>query len=263
MNPQYYSIDDELERYEQAARFKGSGIPDTPSMADAVAFNAAKNVEEVYTKMPNGGHVKIAERSITDEASLKRYDTALRDAGVTPSVEDYYAAGFDDDQINAAGLAPKQPAGGRTEPLTDYEKMYVERQGGELLEEGQMLTRDALNLGMVRLLDVIGVPEQQANQLADVVIGQVDTSGGTGLFDTSMAAVDFTPVGAAFGIEEIGAQATRDLQQGNLLGLGLNGLFLVLSAAEAWPLTKAGAKGIKKQIPKIRKAIDDLKKEQE
>jgi len=133
MNPEYYSIDEELDKYEEAARFKGANFPDTPSMVDGTSFNASKNVEEVFTKMPNGGHVKIAEREITSEAKIMRYNAALREQGITPTADDFYAAGFDDQQIAAAGLLNiKSTDGGRTEPLSEYEKMFIERQGGEL-----------------------------------------------------------------------------------------------------------------------------------
>ena len=133
MNPEYYSIDEELDKYEEAARFKGANFPDTPSMVDGTSFNASKNVEEVFTKMPNGGHVKIAEREITPEAKIMRYNAALREQGITPTADDFYAAGFDDQQIAAAGLLNiKSTDGGRTEPLSEYEKMFIERQGGEL-----------------------------------------------------------------------------------------------------------------------------------
>ena len=133
MNPEYYSIDEELDKYEEAARFKGANFPDTPSMVDGTSFNASKNVEEVFTKMPNGGHVKIAEREITPEAKIMRYNAALREQGITPTADDFYAAGFDDQQIATAGLLNiKSTDGGRTEPLSEYEKMFIERQGGEL-----------------------------------------------------------------------------------------------------------------------------------
>jgi len=133
MNPEYYSIDEELDKYEEAARFKGANFPDTPSMVDGTSFNASKNVEEVFTKMPNGGHVKIAEREITSEAKIMRYNAALREQGITPTADDFYAAGFDDQQIAAAGLLNIESTdGGRTEPLSEYEKMFIERQGGEL-----------------------------------------------------------------------------------------------------------------------------------
>jgi hypothetical protein len=133
MNPEYYSIDEELDKYEEAARFKGANFPDTPSMVDGTSFNASKNVEEVFTKMPNGGHVKIAEREITPEAKIMRYNAALREQGITPTADDFYAAGFDDQQIAAAGLLNIESTdGGRTEPLSEYEKMFIERQGGEL-----------------------------------------------------------------------------------------------------------------------------------
>ena len=135
MNPEYYSIDEELDRYEEAARFKGANFPDTPSMVDGTSFNASKNVEEVFTKMPNGGHVKIAEREITPEAKIMRYNAALREQGITPTADDFYAAGFDDEQIASAGfLDIESTSDGRTEPLSEYEKMFVERQGGEIYD---------------------------------------------------------------------------------------------------------------------------------
>jgi hypothetical protein len=262
MNPQYYSIDDELERYEQAARFKGAAIPDTPSMADAVTFNAAKNVEEVYTKMPNGGHVKISERSITDEASLKRYDTALRDAGVTPSVEDYYAFGADDDLIAKAGLSPQAPMGGRTEPLSDFEKLYVERQGGELFEtQSPTMREDVVDLTYMnsegdlrKVFSALGIDEFTARQIAEGIWGNPESSRG----DLGMGAADFLPTGLLFGAQEGMRTYQRGISSGDYLTAGAGALEAGLSFLEALPLTAAGAKGLKKQIPVFRNALAEL-----
>jgi hypothetical protein len=176
-------------------------------------------------------------------------------------VADFEAAGFTAQEVEAAGVMPvTQEKSGRTEPLREGEQLRMLREGGDaaIAAPSRMFMRDDWNRGTVDVLSAIGVPAQQANQIADMVMGQVDTSGGTGIFDTGIGIIDFTPVGLAFGIEEIGDQLNRSIQADDKVGIGTGILFLALSAAEAYPLTKAGAKAVKAQIPSIRKAIADL-----
>jgi hypothetical protein len=176
-------------------------------------------------------------------------------------VADFEAAGFTAQEVEAAGVMPvTQEKSERTEPLREGEQLRILREGGDaaIAAPSRMFMRDDWNRGTVDVLSAIGVPAQQANQIADMVMGQVDTSGGTGIFDTGIGIIDFTPVGLAFGIEEIGDQLNRSIQADDKVGIGTGILFLALSAAEAYPLTKAGAKAVKAQIPSIRQAIADL-----
>jgi len=194
-------------------------------------------------------------------AEVRKYADELQQMEQPFDMADYEAAGFTQREVEDAGIMPvTQEKTGRTEPLREGEELRMRREGAAMVKPSRMFMRDDWNRTTVNLLSAIGVPEQQANQIADVVMGQVDASGGTGMFDTGIGIVDFTPVGFAFGVEEIGDQLNRSIQTDDKLGIGLGAFFLALSAAEAWPLTKAGAKAVKAQIPAIRNALTELGK---
>ena len=262
MNPFNYSIDDELLRYEEAANIKASNVPDTPNTADVVRYNAALGVEEVYTTNPSGGHVKIAERSIDEIAKLKRYDAALREQNVKPSIEDYYAWGADDDMIAEAGLSPQAPMGGRTEPLTEFEQLYVERQGLPTIQPSKPTMRQAItdltyrnSEGDLRkVFTALGIDEFTARQIAEGIWGNPESTRG----DLGMGAADFTPAGLFFGAQEGMQTYQRGMNAGDYLTAGAGALEAGLSFLEALPMTAVGAKALKKNIPAFRQALIDL-----
>ena len=59
------------------------------------------------------------------------YNQSLLDRGMTPTQDDFYAAGFDDAIINEGGFFQQdaQPKSGRTEPLTEDEQKLATDMG--------------------------------------------------------------------------------------------------------------------------------------
>jgi len=253
--------DEEMDKYAEAELISKNPPPVAAIKQKTVNYNPTTGRNDVLTPLSTGGYVKVGDEELPRTEKVQQYARELENIGVPFDMADYEAAGFSAEEVQAAGVMPvEQEKTRRTEPLREGEELRILREGGDaaIAAPSRMFMRDDWNRGTVDVLSAIGVPEQQANQIADVVMGQVDTSGGTGIFDTGIGIIDFTPIGLAFGIEEIGDQLNRSIQEDDKLGIGAGMLFLALSAAEAYPLTKAGAKAVKAQIPAIRQAIADL-----
>jgi len=250
--------DEEIDKYDEATLIASNPPPLAATRDKRAVYNPLNGRNDVLVPLSLGGYVKLGEEPVDRLAEVRDYaDTLDRPFDMA----DYEAAGFTQREVEDAGIMPvTQEKTGRTEPLREGEELRMRREGAAMVKPSRMFMRDDWNRTTVNLLSAIGVPEQQANQIADVVMGQVDASGGTGMFDTGIGIVDFTPVGFAFGVEEIGDQLNRSIQTDDKLGIGLGAFFLALSAAEAWPLTKAGAKAVKAQIPAIRNALTELGK---
>jgi hypothetical protein len=253
--------DEEMDKYAEAELIASNPPPVSLLKNKKLSFNSTTRRNDVLASLSTGGYVKIGEEDISREDQVRQYSRELQGMDMPFDVADFEAAGFTAQEVEAAGVMPvTQEKSGRTEPLREGEQLRMLREGGDaaIAAPSRMFMRDDWNRGTVDVLSAIGVPAQQANQIADLVMGQVDTSGGTGIFDSGVGIIDFTPVGLAFGIEEIGDQLNRSIQADDKIGIGTGMLFMALSAAEAYPLTKAGAKAVKAQIPAIRQAIADL-----
>jgi hypothetical protein len=253
--------DEEMDKYAEAELIASNPPPVSLLKNKKLSFNSTTRRNDVLASLSTGGYVKIGEEDISKEDQVRQYSRELQGMDMPFDVADFEAAGFTAQEVEAAGVMPvEQEKTERTEPLREGEQLRILREGGDaaIAAPSRMFMRDDWNRGTVDVLSAIGVPAQQANQIADLVMGQVDTSGGTGIFDSGVGIIDFTPVGLAFGIEEIGDQLNRSIQADDKIGIGTGMLFMALSAAEAYPLTKAGAKAVKAQIPAIRQAIADL-----
>lgn len=251
--------DEEMDKYAEAELIAKNPPPVAAIKKKTLNYNPTTGRNDVLVSLSSGGYVKVGDEELPRVEQVQKYSRQLE--GMPFDIADYEAAGFSAEEVQAAGVMPvEQKKTGRTEPLREGEQLRILREGGDaaIAAPSRMFMRDNFNRTMRDGLSAIGVPKQQANQIADVVMGQVDTSGGTGLFDTGVGIVDFTPLGLAFGIEEIGDQMNRSIREDDKTGMALGVLFLGLSAAEAYPLTKAGAKAVKAQIPAIRQAIADL-----
>lgn len=105
------------------------------------------------------------------------------------------------------------------------------------------------------LRDKFGMDNYRSYDLARDIFG--DESSPTML--GSMGIADFTPAGAIFG----GQEGARMYQRSDdLVGKGLGGLTVGLSALEAFPMTALMAKGVKRVFPKgaANKVAPDLEK---
>jgi hypothetical protein len=255
-------VDDEFDRYEEAGELEDVRFPRPDIIADKVVLNRSKGVEEFYKSMSSGGFAKIGERQLDLISELKRYDQTLRDAGQTPSVDDYYAFGADDDQILQAGLQPQQPEPSeRKEPLTEFEQLYVERQGEGLIapreetlrERGTRLTYETSQGELRQIFKTLGIDEFTARQIAEGIWGNPESTK-----DLGIGIADFTPAGMFFGAEEGMNTFERGINSGDPMTVGVGALEAGLSFLEAIPATAAGAKALKRNIPAFRQALEEL-----
>ena len=112
------TLDEELDRYisaeEALAANVGSNLNNTKKV-----YNVASNSNEYYSELLGGGNVKVHEQPLTALEDAEKYNQSLLDQGITPTADDFYAAGFDDKIINEGGFINVQPKSGITEPLTE------------------------------------------------------------------------------------------------------------------------------------------------
>ena len=104
------TFDDELDRYAEAAETEQSSIGLNPNVVKKRAYNQETNTTDLFASI-SGGFVKIGEEPLSALADLERYDQSLRSRGVTPTANDFYAAGFDDAVISESGIL--EPSGCR------------------------------------------------------------------------------------------------------------------------------------------------------
>jgi hypothetical protein len=97
------TFDDELDRYAEAAETEQSSIGLNPNVVKKRVYNQEKNTTDLFASI-SGGFVKIGEEPLSALADLERYDQSLRSRGVTPTANDFYAAGFDDAVISESGI---------------------------------------------------------------------------------------------------------------------------------------------------------------
>jgi hypothetical protein len=255
--------DEEIDKYNEATLIAGNPPPLDMTKDKMSVYNPLNGRNDIVVPMSLGGYVKLGEEPVDRITELQGYAKSLSTIGSGGfDALDLEAAGYSAEEIEQAGvISTPVEKSGRTKPLTESEVRRLGREGSDIVEPYRMFMRDDWNRDTVDLMRAIGVPQQQADQIADFFIGQVDTSGGTGIFDSGIAVADFTPIGFAMGVEEVVDQLKRSLNTGDKFGIGFGLLFLALSAAEAYPLTKAGAKAIKQQIPGMRSALIDLGKQ--
>ena len=65
------------------------------------------------------------EQPLTALEDAQMYNQSLLDQGITPTADDFYAAGFDDAIINEGNFINAQAKSGRTQPLTEEEQQLA------------------------------------------------------------------------------------------------------------------------------------------
>lgn len=149
------TFDDELDRYAEAAETEQSSIGLNPNVVKKRAYNQETNTTDLFASI-SGGFVKIGEEPLSALADLERYDQSLRSMGVTPTANDFYAAGFDDAVISESGIldaalpltepvAPEKT--GRVVPLTSAEQEQIIAQGGDIAAQRSQTMRETLVQG--------------------------------------------------------------------------------------------------------------------
>ena len=256
--------DEEMLKYDEAMMIAENHPPLEYIKNKKIAFNSELGVDEVLHPLPSGGYVKIGEMPKDRTREIKGYAQDLQSMGQPFDINNFTSAGYTEDEVMAAGVMPQgQTKTGRTDPLTKGEQLLVQRSGGDLAmprdrtkreidREGFYLNREG---ELRQIFSALGIDEFTARQMAEGIFGNVNSTR-----DLGIGIADFTPQGLFYGAEEGVNTMERGLNSGDNLTVAMGALEAGLSFAEAVPLTAAGAKGIKKNIPAIRAAIEEIGK---
>ncbi len=262
--------DEEMLKYDEAMMIAENHAPLELINNKKIAFNSELGVDEVLHPLPSGGYVKIGEMPKDRTREIKGYAQDLQSMGQPFDIDNFTSAGYTEDEVMAAGVMPQgQEKTGRTDPLTTGEQLLVRRSGGDLAMPREETKReeDRFNLlypyeeGSERegelnsIFTALGIDEFTARQMAEGIFGNVNSTR-----DLGIGIADFTPQGLFYGAEEGVQTYQRGRNSGDNVMAAMGALEAALSFAEAVPVTAAGAKGIKKNIPAIRAAIEEIGK---
>ena len=296
------NTDDEMNRYEEAAVLRQGATPSMITNMRSV-FNTDTGKTDLLAPLPSGGFAKIASEApqimvespamplaeplpVDDSEialqSIRDYQsgTTDKDGIFTPtqmSRDDYLAAGYTDQQIDASGITGQtQQKTGRSEPLSTEEITTILSNGESVFQSYDPTMREngAANLTetLVNLriderreelikqqidpteIDLIIASEQPemlslSENLADVVFGNRNVLG-TGFADFATAGV--------MDMQEGWRMYTQALRTDSSLDRGLGILLMAAGAAEATGVGFLLGKTIKSAIPKVREGLQAM-----
>ncbi len=250
-----------MEKYNQASEL-GQNIPPIDSLTNKkIAYNISTGKNDVLLPMDGGGYVVLAELDKDKTQEIKEYAHILKDMPF--DIKDYEAAGYTLEEVEAAGMMPKPvEKTGRTEPLTRGEELLVTRSGGDLAMPREQTLREKDVQWMTengdgelrQIFEVLGMDEFEARQLAEGIFGNYNSTQG----DLGLGIADFTPMGIFYGSEEGINTYLRGRNSGDNVTAAFGALEAGLSLLEAFPVTAAGAKGLKKNIPLLREGLEEF-----
>tara|TARA_R100001460_G_scaffold13066_1_gene29600 strand:+ start:1890 stop:3407 length:1518 start_codon:yes stop_codon:yes gene_type:complete len=250
-----------MEKYNQAAEL-GQNIPPINSLTKKkIAYNISTGRNDVLLPMEGGGYVVLAELDKDKTQEIKEYAHILKDMPF--DIKDYEAAGYTLEEVEAAGVMPKPvEKTGRTEPLTRGEELLITRSGGSLAKPREQTLREKDVQWMVengegelrQIYEVLGMNYNEALDLARRIFGNVNSTRG----DLGLGIADFTPMGIFYGSEEGINTYLRGRNSGDNVTAAFGALEAGLSLLEAFPVTAAGAKGLKKNIPLLREGLEEF-----
>ncbi len=250
-----------MEKYNQASEL-GQNIPPIDSLTNKkIAYNISTGKNDVLLPMDGGGYVVLAELDKDKTQEIKEYAHILKDMPF--DIKNYEAAGYTLEEVEAAGIMPKPvEKTGRTEPLTRGEELLVTRSGGDLAMPREQTLREKDVQWMTengdgelrQIFEVLGMDEFEARQLAEGIFGNYNSTQG----DLGLGIADFTPMGIFYGSEEGINTYLRGRNSGDNVTAAFGALEAGLSLLEAFPVTAAGAKGLKKNIPLLREGLEEF-----
>jgi hypothetical protein len=267
--------DEEMDRYNEAELIAANPPPLELTQNKMSVFNTSTGRNDIVVPMDAGGFVKLADEPRDRSAEIQQYATELQNIGMPFDLADLEAAGYSAEEINAAGVMPiaAEPSG-RTEPMSEGERLIELRSGGAVIEErpesryytGGDTMREAARYGtylnsegeLRQIFQALGVDEFTARHIAEGIWGNPNSTR-----DLGIGVADFTGFGLFFGAQEGMETFTRGRNTGDPITMGMGALEAGLSVLEAVPLTVAGAKTFKAAIPKLRNAFVDLGKNAE
>jgi len=250
-----------MEKYNQASEL-GQNIPPIDSLTNKkIAYNISTGKNDVLLPMDGGGYVVLAELDKDKTQEIKEYAHILKDMPF--DIKNYEAAGYTLEEVEAAGIMPKPvEKTGRTEPLTRGEELLVTRSGGDLAMPREQTLREKDVQWMTengegelrQIYEVLGMDYNEALDLARRIFGNVNSTRG----DLGLGIADFTTMGIFYGSEEGINTYLRGRNSGDNVTAAFGALEAGLSLIEAFPVTAAGAKGLKKNIPLLREGLEEF-----
>ncbi len=256
--------DEEMAKYDEARLLAENHPPLAAMKNKKTTYNTETGKTEILMTLEGGGYVKVGEEPKDRTREIKGYAQDLQSMGQPFDIDNFTSAGYTEDEVMAAGVVPQgQTKTGRTDPLTKGEQLLVQRSGGDLAMPRELTKREEDREGfylnregeLKQIFRALGIDEFAARQMAEGIFGNVNSTR-----DLGIGLADFSPQGLFYGAEEGVITMNRGLKSGDNLTVAMGALEAGLSFAEAVPLTAAGAKGIKKNIPAIRAAIEEIGK---
>ncbi len=293
--------DDEMNRYDEAALYAKTVKPDlAPGIRSS--FNVGTGQTDLLAPLPSGGFVKLGSQApeITVEApeimmeapampgmgadaalpveddefqlqSIRNY--AASGANIS-SRDDYLAAGYTDQQIDASGvMGETQQKTGRTEPLSTTEIEDILSKGGTVFQNSDPTMRENGAAALTETLIELRVDERReelmaqgvdtaeisriiaseqpemrslSENLADAVFGNKNVLG-TGVGDFVTAGV--------MDMQEGWRMYTDALRNDSPANRALGVLLMAAGVAEATGVGMVLGKTIKKSIPMMQSAM--------
>jgi len=288
------NTDDEMNRYEEAAVLRQGATPSMITNMRSV-FNTDTGKTDLLAPLPSGGFAKIASEApqimvespamplaeplpVDDSEialqSIRDYQsgTTDKDGIFTPtqmSRDDYLAAGYTDQQIDASGISRSELLS--TEEITtilsngesvfqSYDPTMRENGAANLTETLVNLRIDERREELIKQqidpteIDRIIASEQPemlslSENLADVVFGNRNVLG-TGFADFATAGV--------MDMQEGWRMYTQALRTDSSLDRGLGILLMAAGVAEATGVGFLLGKTIKSAIPKVREGLQAM-----
>jgi len=257
------NTDEEMDKYEQAALLMENPPPlNNNSQLKKTVYNGLTGKNDVLLPLSGGGYVKIAEQERDRKQDIIRYATDLQNMNQPFNMDDFTAAGYAEDEVQAAGVVPPELAkSGRTEPLSEAETIMFRRSGSDVVmpREETLREQDRYNMylndqGELRqIFTALGIDEYTARQISEGMFGNPNSTR-----DIGIGVLEFSPLGLFYGAEEGYNSYVRGRNSGDNVMAAFGALEAGLSVLEAIPVTAAGAKGAKKNIPLLRQALVEL-----
>ena len=292
----FLNTDREIERYNEAELYAETATPDMIKGIRS-SFNTDTGQTDLMAPLPSGGFVRLASQAPDimveapampgqgadaplpvedDEFQLQSIRNYAASGANISSRDDYLAAGYTDEQIDASGvMGETQQKTDRTEPLSVREIETILREGGTLFSDYTPTMRENGSADLMETLMEISVdrrreelmaqgvdtaeisriitserPEMRslAENLTDVVFGNKNVLG-TGIADFVTAGVMDMQEGYRM------LEAGSSFNGGSATQRGLGILLIAAGVAEATGVGFALGKLIKASIPKIQGAM--------
>ena len=301
----FLNTDREIERYDEAELYASTAKPDMfPDIRSK--FNVDTGRTDLMAPLPSGGFVTLASNAPDimveapkmpgmgadaalpvedDEFQLQSIRNFAASGANISSRDDYLAAGYTDQQIDASGvMGETQQKTGRTEPLSVGEIKTILREGGTLLQDYTPTMRENGAADLMETLMEISVDRRQEELLEQMKKnGEADTEALNFKIDQiiaserpEMLSLAENLTDAVFGnknvlgtgVADFVTAGVMDMQEGYRMleaGSSFNGgsatqrglgiLLIAAGVAEATGVGMLLGKAIKASIPKIQSAM--------